>query len=148
MAFSRSDTPVSGIRIGNLASAISAADVLKTVLIVDDEVRIRRVARRVLLRAGYQTLEAESGKTGLEVFEANADKLLAVILDVDLTDMNGLDLARVMREAHPGVKLIISTGELSLEVPEGVYFLRKPYRSSELIEMLANKPQLAPPVAC
>jgi two-component system, cell cycle response regulator DivK len=65
------------------------------VLIVDDNEKNRRLARDVLRRAGFRTLEAPTGAEGI----ALADEQLpdVVLLDLRLPDMDGTDVARALR---------------------------------------------------
>src|SRR3546814_13064591 len=64
-------------------------------LIVDDNAPTRYAMRRVLERHGYQVLEAGTGSEGLELVANAAPD--ALILDVNLPDMSGFDIARQIR---------------------------------------------------
>src|SRR3546814_13768539 len=64
-------------------------------LIVDDNAPTRYAMRRVLERHGYQVLEAGTGSEGLELVANAAPD--ALILDVNLPDMSGFDIARQLR---------------------------------------------------
>ncbi|WP_353387639.1 response regulator [Halopseudomonas sabulinigri] len=66
-------------------------------LIVDDNVATRYAMRRRLESHGYRVIEAGNGADGLALIEANG--LDAVILDVNLPDMSGFDIARRLRAA-------------------------------------------------
>ncbi len=66
-------------------------------LIVDDNVATRYAMRRRLESHGYRVIEAGNGAEGLALIEANG--LDAVILDVNLPDMSGFDIARRLRAA-------------------------------------------------
>ena len=63
-----------------------------TILVVDDEVAIRKILRKVLVSAGYQFLGASSGAEALELMSAQSCEM--VILDPALSDMDGFDLIR------------------------------------------------------
>lgn len=67
-----------------------------TVLVVDDEIQIRRLLRITLEAAGFTVLEAESGRVGLE--EAVRRTPDAIILDLGLPDIGGLEVLRQIRE--------------------------------------------------
>lgn len=72
-------------------------------LIVDDNATTRYAMRRVLERHGYQVLEAGTGSEGLALVDGAAPD--ALILDVNLPDMSGFDIARQLR-ADPGTALL------------------------------------------
>lgn len=72
-------------------------------LIVDDNVATRYALRRRLERHGYAVLEAGTGSDGLALIESEA--LDALILDVNLPDMSGFDIVRLLR-ADPGTALL------------------------------------------
>jgi two-component system, cell cycle response regulator DivK len=96
----------------------SVADAL--VLIVDDDARNLKLARDVLLAAGYRTLAAE---TGNEAVAVAAEHLPDVILmDLRLPDMDGTDAARILRgEAKTAVIPVVLLSSISLE--EGTAWL-------------------------
>ena len=96
----------------------SVADPL--VLIVDDDARNLKLARDVLLAAGYRTLVAE---TGNEAVALAAEHLPDVILmDLRLPDMDGTDAARILRaEARTAAIPVVLLSSISLE--EGTAWL-------------------------
>jgi CheY-like chemotaxis protein len=112
------------------------------VLIVDDEEAIRNLAIAILQSAGYPVFQARDGDDALAVFEAHADEIHAVVLDVI---MPGKDAAEVMIEIQrlrPGVRVVVcsgyneheAAGRLGGLVPSG--FLRKPYDPAGLLARL------------
>ncbi len=70
------------------------------VLVIDDETAIRRFLRIGLRRQGYDVLDAATGREGLEALASEPD---LTILDLDLPDLGGFDVLRIMR--HEGVRL-------------------------------------------
>jgi len=76
------------------------------ILIVDDEVQIRRLLRLTLEAAGYGVREAENGALGLN--EAAVQRPDAVVLDLSLPDLGGLDVLRRLREWSQIPVLILS----------------------------------------
>ncbi len=73
------------------------------VLVVDDELPIRKLLRVGLRTRGYKLLEAPDGKTSLWLLSQNPD---LIILDLELPDMEGLDLLRQIRGRDPRVPII------------------------------------------
>lgn len=75
----------------------------KTVLIVDDNQHLREILASILRHAGYQPLEAATGKEAIR--KAVADKPQIILLDLDLPDIGGIDVARTIK-ATAGVSHI------------------------------------------
>ena len=67
-----------------------------TILVVDDEARMRKLVRDFLVKAGYTVLEAEDGNEAMEVFYANKNISL-LILDVMMPGMDGWEVCREVR---------------------------------------------------
>ena len=113
------------------------------ILVVDDEEMIRSLVLRVLQRAGYEVTVAETGSLGLAALKADQHINIAVV-DMTLTDTNGLDLIRQMRTVRPDLPCVVSTGQAlsQQDVPDDiaapVYLLPKPYRSQELVALVTR----------
>jgi two-component system KDP operon response regulator KdpE len=107
-----------------------------TILVVDDEVAIRKMLRKILVSAGYQFLDASSGAKALELMSAQSCEM--IVLDPALSDMDGFDLIRIIRRrsAMPVIVLSISDDERSkvrafdLGVDD---YLAKPFAERELL---------------
>ncbi len=112
-----------------------------TVLVVDDEEPVRRLAQRTLERAGYTVLEAADGREAMAVFQREGERIAAVVLDVTMPVMGGAEAYRRMRDLGPPVPVIVSSGydeqDTAAEfVGGGVEFLQKPYRPEQLLALL------------
>ncbi len=109
---------------------------MKTILVVDDEVKILQLARDYLEHAGCIVLTAETGKAALAV--ARAEKPNLIVLDLGLPDMDGLDVTRALRkESNVPIIMLTARGEESdklvgLELGADDY-LTKPFSPKELI---------------
>lgn len=79
----------------------------KTVLVVDDEENIRKVLTAALSKEGYNVLTAPNGHLALKKLAEEPVDLM--ISDVVMPDMNGLDLLKKAREAHPDLPAVIIT---------------------------------------
>ncbi|MFZ2301523.1 MAG: two-component system response regulator KdpE [Gallionella sp.] len=75
-----------------------------TVIVIEDEVQIRRFLRATLVSEGYQVFEAETGKQGLT--EAATRKPNLIILDLGLPDMDGIEVVKELR-AWSSVPILI-----------------------------------------
>ena len=66
------------------------------ILVVDDYEHLRQLVARLLGRLGYTVLQAADGRTAIQIAIAEAPKL--ILLDLVLPDMNGLEVARQLRQ--------------------------------------------------
>jgi two-component system alkaline phosphatase synthesis response regulator PhoP len=109
---------------------------MKTVLVVDDEVKILRLARDYLEHAGFTMLTAETGTDALAVARQARPDL--IVLDLGLPDLDGLDVARALRkESNVPIIMLTARGDESdklvgLELGADDY-LTKPFSPKELV---------------
>lgn len=106
------------------------------ILVVDDEVAIRRLLRTTLERAGYTVVEARDGRDALAV--AAAEQPDAVLLDLGLPDRDGLELIPLLRRA---AILVVSAREATDEKVAALDlgaedFVAKPFDTEELLARL------------
>ncbi len=80
---------------------------MNTILIIDDEEKIRGLLARILAGEGYTVHEAGDGKTGLQKLAKN--EVDVVLCDVKLPDTTGLGLVEKIRSAHPETEIILLT---------------------------------------
>ena len=82
------------------------------ILVVDDEPSIRTVVRMILEKAGYEVLEADNGESAIETINTGENRLMldAVICDIRMPKINGLEALAYFRRAYPHVPLIVLTG--------------------------------------
>jgi DNA-binding NtrC family response regulator len=80
-----------------------------TVLVVDDEVALRRTVRRALVNDGYDVIEAANGHEALAVLR-DTPAIGLVVSDVLMPDADGVELATALRRHVPFVPLIAMTG--------------------------------------
>lgn len=112
----------------------------KTVLVVEDEPGIRMLIRKMLLRSGYQVLEAQSGKEGLQIAKQSCGKIDLLITDLMMPQMNGRELVEKMLRAWPQTKVVFISGFTDdplldrAGLPAGVVFLQKPFTLESLLE--------------
>ena len=82
----------------------------ETVLLVEDEASVRALAETVLLRLGYKVLVAESGPVAVGIWEDRHGKVDVLLTDVIMPHMSGGDLAHILREKKPGLKVLFMSG--------------------------------------
>ena len=80
----------------------------KSILIVDDESRMRKLIKDFLAAKGYNILEAEDGEKALQVFEENSEKISLILLDVMMPKLDGWSVLRQIRQTSK-VPIIILT---------------------------------------
>ena len=82
------------------------------ILIVDDELRMRKLIKDFLSAKGYSILEAEDGEKALEVFENNKNKISLILLDVMMPKLDGWSVLRQIRqESKVPIIMLTERGE-------------------------------------
>ena len=113
-----------------------------TVLLVDDSGLARRGVRRILEGAGYRVIEAEDGLSALERYAL--EKPDAVLLDLVMRGMYGLDVLEQLRQLNPDVRVIVISADIQTSSREMVReggasaFLTKPVEAGQLLDTLAQ----------
>jgi two-component system response regulator ResD len=107
-------------------------------LLVDDEVAVRRIAARVLQRAGFRCLEAEDGQEAFRLWQEERDAIALVITDVMMPRQNGWELLMAVRGAGSNCPFVVTSGIDANEVvppgaDEGVLVLQKPWEAAQLV---------------
>ncbi len=111
----------------------------ETILIIDDEVQIRRLLEITLSANGYKISEASTGKEGLA--KAAVSHPVLIILDLGLPDIDGLDVLRKLREWYQKPILILSVRNSEDDIVKALDngandYLTKPFRTGELLARL------------
>ena len=111
-----------------------------SILIVDDDPDIRESVGDMLSHEGYVVESAATGNEALQ--HAKRQQYGAALLDIQLPDLNGLSVLKVMMELDPTLPIIILTGNATPEntigsLTKGAFaYLTKPYNSQELKAIL------------
>ena len=111
------------------------------ILVVDDELFVLEVARRILEGYGYNVLIAENGRQALEIFRQRSRDIDLVLLDKTMPDLDGEETFRAMKAIDPDLLAILTSGYQETEVTTHFFsnelagFVQKPY----LPETLAFK---------
>ncbi len=87
------------------------------VLVVDDEAELRKSIRLVLTKADYQVAEAEDGQQAIEAIRSGDNPLAvsAVICDLVMPKVNGMEAIAFFRSQFPGVPILVLTGHPNIE---------------------------------
>jgi two-component system, cell cycle sensor histidine kinase and response regulator CckA len=116
----------------------------ETILVVDDEALITRATAGILERHGYTVLKAFDGKSSIELFKANKNKISVVLLDMEMPDISGRQCLEQMLAMKPGQKIIMLSGHLfrpndwkPTEAGASL-FVQKPFDSAFLLHQIRN----------
>ena len=129
-----------------------------TILVVDDEESMRRVARKYLARLGFLVTVAVDGSHALDLFRKAPRQFAGVLLDFAMPHMDGEATFRELRAIRPDIKVVLASGYTEPEATarfsgrELAGFIQKPYTLDALREVLrkalsapVQKPVAPPP---
>ena len=107
------------------------------ILVVEDDELVRKPLIELLKEAGFKVFEARDGEEALKILAEK--KIDLVISDLVMPKLGGEELAQIIQEKYPGVKLILSSGYPENSIPsdgklKGVTFVPKPYTFSTLLK--------------
>lgn len=120
---------------------------MKTILVIDDEEFIRDNLYRILRKEGYEVKLAATGYEGIEII--SSEEIDVVLLDLNLTDINGIEVLKKIKSIDPNVLVIIITGYATVDsaveaLKLGAYdYIKKPFKADaiKLIIKLALETQ-------
>jgi CheY-like chemotaxis protein len=142
-------TPISGAELPGWETAPHAdptgSEGGLTVLLVDDEDAVRKVARRVLERSGFEVLAAGSPLEAIELFGKHRDRIDLLLTDVTMPVMNGRELADALLCERPDLPVLFMSGHSYDALRERVAgelsfsLLHKPFGPDELNRAVRNR---------
>lgn len=109
------------------------------VLIVEDEPFVRELAVAAVEDAGFEVVEADNAQAALEILKSRSD-VGVLFTDVNMPGvLDGMDLARLVHEQWPAIRLVVTSGRALLEpVPDDGRFVAKPYSLRHLTDTLTR----------
>jgi CheY-like chemotaxis protein len=113
----------------------------ETILVVEDNSVLRRILCRQLTGANYRVLEADSGKSALEMIQ-HGEAFDLLLTDIVMPGgMNGHELARLASVLRPELKIVLTSGFSDVRnggasMSTTLRFLRKPYSREDLSRVL------------
>lgn len=120
------------------ARALDVAAFSRSVLVVDDEEVVRRIAARTLRREGYRVSEAADADEALALVSRDPSVADLLVTDVMMPGLSGVELASCIVAARPDVRILFSSGASAMAVgeaarlPRGAAFLPKPFTPKAL----------------
>jgi two-component system, cell cycle sensor histidine kinase and response regulator CckA len=110
----------------------------ETILVVEDEPAIMKLAVTILQNQGYTVFAAGSPKEAIRIAEAHYGSFHLLITDVIMPEMNGHALAKFLLSLHPGLKCLFISGYTDDVIArhgildKGVHFIQKPFSMTDL----------------
>jgi CheY-like chemotaxis protein len=110
----------------------------ETVLVVEDDERVRAIAVRALGEAGYRVIASANGREALALLDRFPEAVHLLLTDVVMPEMGGRDLARDVAARRPDVKVLYVSGYTENAIVHhgvleaGVHYLAKPFTPSTL----------------
>ena len=109
-----------------------------TVLVVEDQADVQRLARRILTSAGYNVITASDGEEGLRVYASHDGPIDLVLTDVVMPVMNGKEMVDHLKKLNPNTKVVFMSGYTDDviadkgELPAGTGLILKPFSRASL----------------
>jgi PAS domain S-box-containing protein len=115
----------------------------ETILLAEDDPALRPLTRTLLERHGYRVLEAASGVEAIKIWRDHRQEVALLLSDIVMPGgLSGQQLARLLREQNPQLKIIYTSGysaEIAgheLELRSGENFVSKPFSPNRLLETI------------
>jgi CheY-like chemotaxis protein len=120
---------------------------MATILVIDDDSRIRRLMSRILTAAGYNIIEASDGREGLTLAQSHQPDL--IITDILMPGMEGMETLLEIRKTMPQTKVLVVSGSAGAVATQVNYLsmaeklgadaiLAKPFLPNELTEIVTK----------
>jgi CheY-like chemotaxis protein len=112
------------------------------ILLVEDEPLIRTMLAQKLGEAGFPVLEAETGDEAAEFIRSDDERFTLLVTDIHMPgELNGVDVARLMRAQRPEVPVVYTTGRPEVLAEAGALganqvVLEKPFSPLELLRIV------------
>lgn len=116
----------------------------RTILIVEDELPIRKLLRSILQRAGFAVLEAGSGDQAVALSRNHLDPIDLAVIDLGMPGMSGLDVANWLQPQRPAMKILYISGMVdsvavaSLVKGAPQMIVRKPFSADQLLSRIGE----------
>jgi PAS domain S-box-containing protein len=136
--------PASSLRVDPPAIVPEGGSGSGAILVVDDELPVRNLAAQALSKFGYEVFVAKDGSEAIQVFDAHADRIDAVLLDISMPVLGGKQTLAAMRARRPSVPVVLMSGysedEVLGDLARGprLVFLHKPFGIAELSEAVRS----------
>jgi CheY-like chemotaxis protein len=120
---------------------MASAAARPVVLVVEDEPLLRISGAEMVADAGYDVVDAGNADEAIAILQARSD-IHIVFTDIQMPgSMDGLKLARFVRDRWPPIKLVVTSGRVTIgedDLPKGGLFIPKPYTAAGIAEVLGS----------
>jgi CheY-like chemotaxis protein len=117
------------------------------ILVIEDEPLVRITAVTFIEDAGFAVIEAGDADEAIKLLESRNDiRLILTDIDMPQGSMNGLRLARAVRDRWPPIEIIIVSGHqipAAADLPERSRFFPKPYDEAHMVQTMRDMLQAA-----
>jgi CheY-like chemotaxis protein len=119
-----------------------SANVRATVLLVEDDEMVRKLAQVILEKSGFKVLEASAPREALRISSEFAGKIDILVSDVVMPEMSGCDLATAITVSRPDIKILLMSGYTDEAMPRNIMpatgseFLEKPFSANGLLSKI------------
>lgn len=109
-----------------------------TILVIDDDERVRTLLRNILLFGGYRVIEASDGESGMRHFEEGGFDM--VLTDLGMPGMNGWEVTKLIKTRIPQLPVALITGwgtnldEKKIKESGVDWIIGKPFQVNEILE--------------
>jgi PAS domain S-box-containing protein len=115
----------------------------ETILLAEDEERVRKAVVQLLQRAGYRTIVAADGLEAIRVLREQREPVHLVLLDVVMPDLGGPETWEQLRRLRPDLRVLFTSGYTDdrclARLPPDAEVLGKPFRTEELLTRIRKK---------
>lgn len=112
----------------------------KTILVAEDERVLRELICEILKQNGYNVVAAINGKDALSLVEVTHGEIHALLTDLRMPEMGGVELAEELRRSRPSLPVIYTSGYSNGSIRRGplLDYIEKPFQPEALINTLRS----------
>ena len=115
---------------------------LLKIMVIDDDLPILNMLRKMIVKIGYEAVCCSGGKEALELYSRISKEIDIVIMDLILPDFDGGELFKKLKQINPEIKCILASGFSLASIDDDITnleysaFIQKPYRLTELQDLI------------
>jgi CheY-like chemotaxis protein len=115
----------------------------ETILLAEDDERVRRAVVQILERAGYHAIAAADGREAIRLLRELKESVQLVLLDVVMPELDGPETWEQLRNLRRGLRVLFISGYAEdrclARLPPGAEVVGKPFRTEELLRRIRKK---------
>ncbi len=126
------------------ADTVSEVKSAETILLVEDDRRVRKLARDILEMDGYTVIEAANGEEGLKMSDARPGGIDLLLTDMIMPRLRGRDLAEMVLRKNPDIAVLFMSGYIEDALIVGglaetpTHFIQKPFLPNQLAKAVRS----------